>query len=87
MQAAGIDLTIFSPHSTRSASTSKAALKLPLSTILSTIGWAKESTFTKHYQKPINKGVPPTTVAATAPSSSLLSCRAESRTAAGPGDE
>lgn len=56
MQAAGIDLTIFSPHSTRSASSSKAALKLPLSTIISTIGWAKESTFTKHYQKPINKG-------------------------------
>lgn len=55
MEAAGINLNIFSPHSTRSASTSKAALKLPLSTILSTIGWAKESTFTKYYKKPIIK--------------------------------
>lgn len=53
MKAAGIDLNIFSPHSTRSASTSKAARKLPLSTIVSTIGWARESTFTKHYQRPI----------------------------------
>ena len=53
MRAAGIDLTVFSPHSTRSASTSKAALKLPLSTILSTAGWSRESTFTRFYKRPI----------------------------------
>ncbi|MPC46370.1 hypothetical protein E2C01_040089 [Portunus trituberculatus] len=46
MQSAGIDLNIFSPHSTRSASTSKAALKLPLATVISTVGWSRESTFT-----------------------------------------
>lgn len=53
MGAAGIDLTVFSPHSTRSASSSKAALVLPMSTIISTIGWARESTFTRHYHKPL----------------------------------
>ena len=55
MKAAGIDLSLFSPHSTRSASSSKAALKLPLSTILSTVGWTNESTFAKYYQRPLNK--------------------------------
>lgn len=54
MQAAGIDLNIFSPHSTRSSSTSKAALKLPLSTIISTVGWSRASTFTKFYKRPIS---------------------------------
>ena len=53
MGAAGIDITVFSPHSTRSASSSKAALRLPLSTVVSTIGWARESTFTRHYRKPL----------------------------------
>ena len=33
MAAAGIDLMVFSPHSTRCTSSSKAALKLPLATI------------------------------------------------------
>ena len=54
MRSAGIDLNIFSPHSTRSASTSKAALKLPLATIISTVGWSRESTFTKFYKRPIS---------------------------------
>ena len=53
MAAAGIDLTVFSPHSTRSASSSKAALKLPLATILSTVGWSKESTFARYYRRPL----------------------------------
>lgn len=53
---AGIDMTIFSPHSTRSASTSKAqASKLPLKTILQTAGWSTESTFSKYYCKEITK--------------------------------
>ncbi|MPC48208.1 hypothetical protein E2C01_041976 [Portunus trituberculatus] len=46
MRSAGIDLNIIFPHSTRSASTSKAVLKLPLATIISTVGWSRESTFT-----------------------------------------
>lgn len=55
MGAAGIDLTNFSPHSTRSAASSKAALRLPLSSILSSVGWSRESTFAKFYGRPISK--------------------------------
>ena len=51
--AAGIDLTVFSPHFTRSASSSKAALRLSLSTIVSTVDWAGETPLTRHYRKPI----------------------------------
>lgn len=54
MAAAGVDLTIFSPHSTRSASTSKAATRLPLATILATAGWSQASTFQKFYNKPVD---------------------------------
>ena len=36
---AGIDMTIFTPHSIRSASTSKAATKVPIETVLKTGGW------------------------------------------------
>lgn len=51
--AAGIDMSIFSPHSTRSAATSKAATKLPLKTILATAGWSQVSTFRRFYDRPI----------------------------------
>lgn len=53
MQAAGIDVSVFSPHSVRAAATS-AAYKayVPLETILRTAGWARESTFRKYYKKP-----------------------------------
>ena len=54
LQAAGIDLTIFKPHSTRAAATSAAsALKVPTSTILKTVGWAQECTFRKFYKKTV----------------------------------
>ena len=53
MVAAGVDLTMFAPHSTRAASTSRAATKLPLSTILATAGWSRESTFRKFYNKEV----------------------------------
>ena len=54
MQSAGINLNIFAPHSTRTASTSKAVnSKLQLSTILRTAGWTSANTFTKYYKKPI----------------------------------
>lgn len=55
MKAAGIDLSIFAPHSTRSASTSKAAMTLPLSTMLEAVGWSQESTFALYYRKPLCK--------------------------------
>ena len=50
---AGIDMNIFSTHSTRSAATSRAAAHLPLNTIIRTIGWANTSIFAKFYKKPI----------------------------------
>lgn len=53
MREAGIDLAIFSPHSTRSASSSKASLTLPVSLILATVGWSSESVFAKYYKKPL----------------------------------
>lgn len=53
MRAAGLDLHIFSPHSTRSATSSKAAVTLPLSTVVSTVGWSSDSTFAKYYRKPL----------------------------------
>ena len=55
MRDAGIDLSIFAPHSTRCASTSKAVMTLPLATILETAGWSRESTFARHYKKPLCK--------------------------------
>ena len=51
---AGLDLDIFSPHSTRSAATNKAKSgNIPLATILKTAGWSNHSTFAKYYEKPI----------------------------------
>ena len=52
--AAGIDTRIFTPHSTRAASTSKAAAHVPLSTILAAAGWRTECTFRAYYDKPID---------------------------------
>ena len=51
----GVDMTIYMPHSTRLASTSKVASKLKLATILKTAGWAKESMFRKYYKKPVDR--------------------------------
>ena len=53
MTLAGIDMNVFTAHSTRAASTSKAAKFIPLQTILKTATWSNEATFTKYYQKPI----------------------------------
>ena len=56
LKEAGVDMSIFTPHSTRMASTSKAnSSKLLLQTILKTAGWSKECTFRKYYGKPIDK--------------------------------
>ncbi len=54
MKNAGLDTSIFTPHSLRAASTSAAARKgVPLQTILTTAGWSNECTFRKYYDKPL----------------------------------
>ena len=54
LQSSGIDVNIFKPHSTRSASTSKAKMSdVPLADILDKAGWKSESTFAKFYDKKI----------------------------------
>lgn len=53
---AGIDMTIFTPHSTRAAAASAASKAVvPLQSILKTAGWSRESTFAKYYKKPLTK--------------------------------
>ena len=56
LKTAGIDMSRFTAHSTGSASTSKAVHKLPLATILKTVGWRRPSTFATFYKKPICEG-------------------------------
>ena len=54
LQSSGIDVNIFKPHSTMSASTSKAKMSdVPLADILDKAGWKSESTFAKFYDKKI----------------------------------
>ena len=50
LTSAGVDTTIFKPHSCRSASLSKAKVNgVPTSIILEKGGWKRESTFKKFY--------------------------------------
>jgi len=52
----GIDITVFTTHSTRSASTSKANnIGLSIKDIQKAAGWSNESTFRKFYKLPIIK--------------------------------
>ena len=54
LHESGIDTKLFSSHSTRAATASKAKQKdVPLDIILSTIGWDSAQTFQKFYQKPL----------------------------------
>ena len=53
LQSAGIDMSIFAPHSTRSASTSRAATRILIDTVLKTGDWRSMRTFAKHYNKDI----------------------------------
>lgn len=54
MVRAGIDVQRFAPHSTRSASVSRASSKnVPLNTILRTAGWSNQCTFAKFYNKDV----------------------------------
>lgn len=56
MCRAGINTEIFTAHSVRSASTSKAKLNcVPISDILSKAGWSNMSTFAKFYDKNISR--------------------------------
>ena len=51
---AGIDMTMFAPHSTRSAACSMAVSSaVPIDTVLRTAGWSKENTFRKYYNRPV----------------------------------
>ena len=53
---AGIDITVFTTHSTRSASTSKANnMGLSLKDISKAAGWRGDSTFQKHYKFRVTK--------------------------------
>ena len=55
---AGIDVCGFKPHSTRAATTFKAALlHVPLDTILQTAGWSQKCTFRKYYDKLVTQDV------------------------------
>ena len=50
---AGIDMCLFSPHSTRAAATSATArMNVSIATILRTAGWAGDNTFRTFYHKP-----------------------------------
>ena len=54
LTAAGIDTTVFTPHSTRAASTSKAkARSVPTDIIMSLAGWLNATTFQRFYNKEI----------------------------------
>ena len=57
MAKAGVDVAIWSAHSTRGASTSKAfAQGVPITTILETACWKRVGTFRRFYnRKPISE--------------------------------
>ena len=49
---ARIDVSLFSPHSTRSATSSGVEKRFPVNTILKAASWQKGCTFRKFYNKP-----------------------------------
>lgn len=53
MTLSGVDTTMFTPHSTRAASTSKVFNKVPLQTIMKSASWRSDCVFNKFYNKPI----------------------------------
>lgn len=53
LSQAGIDVNMFSGHSTRAASTSAAEAKgIPIQCIMNSAGWSNSNTFTKFYKRP-----------------------------------
>lgn len=56
LDMAGIDTTVFSAHSTRSASTSAAFRRdANMDSILNAAGWSNDSTFKRFYLKPVTQ--------------------------------
>ncbi len=54
MENAGVDTSVYKPHSARSATVSKAAsLGIPTDVILSRAGWKSDNCFAMYYLKPI----------------------------------
>ncbi|PFX15027.1 hypothetical protein AWC38_SpisGene20779 [Stylophora pistillata] len=54
MTSAGVDITIFKPHSTQAAATSKAkTASVPIQEILKTAGWSSLRCFDKFYDEPV----------------------------------
>ena len=52
MEMAGLNVEIFTPHSTRAASTSYAMNQgVPIKAKLTAAGWSQESTFVQFYKK------------------------------------
>ena len=61
MSKAGINSGLFTSHSCRFASTSKAIeANIDLQTILKSANWSGDSTFKKHYLREIQQEYPPT---------------------------
>lgn len=57
MSRAGIDVTVYKPHSVRSAAASKAkANNASLIEIMKTAGWASAATFARFYDRKIEPG-------------------------------
>ena len=56
MSRSGINLQLFSAHSTRAAAVSKVATQtdFPVAQILAQAGWRSEQTFQRYYNKPVN---------------------------------
>ncbi|XP_045187813.2 uncharacterized protein LOC123545546 [Mercenaria mercenaria] len=53
LKFAGIDMTIFKPHSVRAAACSAVEGHIPIDTILKTAGWTRKSNFRKFYDRPV----------------------------------
>ena len=53
LRHAGIDMSMFTPHSTRSASTSAVSSIIAIDTVLKTAGWKRECTFRKFYNRSV----------------------------------
>ena len=54
LQEDGIDTTVFKPHSTRAASTSKAnSRNFPLVTVMKAASWSTNCVFNRFYYKPV----------------------------------
>ena len=53
LKLAGINMLVFTPHSTRGATTNAAVTKVPIDTVIKTAGWTTECTFRKFYKRSI----------------------------------